>query len=75
MNDDEFLALLPNFRQAFTSFLPTETDRLGRMVAKLHSLSANDVVRAEIVSREELSLGMRLDKLAEAAMDKWGMLT
>ncbi|MFP3041174.1 DUF5682 family protein [Treponema primitia] len=75
MDDDEFLALLPNFRQAFTSFLPTETDRLGRMVAKLYGASANDVIRAEIVSREELSLGMQLDKLAAAAMDKWGMLT
>jgi hypothetical protein len=73
MDDDEFLALLPNFRQAFTSFLPTETDRLGRMVAKLHSLSAGDVVRTEIVSQEELSLGMQLDKLAAAAMDKWGI--
>jgi hypothetical protein len=75
MDDDEFLALLPNFRQAFTSFLPTETDRLGRMIAKLHGTSVDDVVRTEIVSQEELSLGMQLDKLAAAALDKWGMLT
>jgi hypothetical protein len=73
MDDDKFLALLPNFRQAFTSFLPTETDRLGRMVAELHGLSADDVIHAEIVTQEELSLGMQLDKLAAAAMDKWGI--
>jgi hypothetical protein len=45
------------------------------MVAKLHGASANDVVRPETVSQEELSLGMQLDKLAAAALDKWGMLT
>jgi hypothetical protein len=45
------------------------------MVAELHGLSADKVIRAEVVSGEELSLGMQLDKLAAAAMDKWGMLT
>jgi hypothetical protein len=44
------------------------------MVAKLHGASASDVVRTEIVSREELSLGMHLDKLAAAALDKWGVV-
>jgi hypothetical protein len=79
MDAETFIAVLPNFRQAFTSFLPSETDRLGRMVAELYSsfgevgISPNDIVHDELVTKEELILGMSLDKMAGEAMKKWGL--
>jgi hypothetical protein len=73
MDDEGFLAVLPYFRHAFTAFLPAETDRLGRMAAGLHGLKAEEVPGAELVSREELALGMLADKKAAAAMEFWGL--
>jgi hypothetical protein len=73
MDDEDFLAALPNFRHAFTSFLPSETGRIGGMVARLYGLSGEPVYISEQVSREELALGMTLDKKAAAALAKWGL--
>jgi hypothetical protein len=71
MDDDSFIAILPNFRQAFTSFLPRESDRLGRMAAELCNLNPDKVRRIEAITREELVMGISLDKKAAEAMAKW----
>lgn len=36
LEDEEFIALLPQLRLAFSYFTPTETNRLGRQAAALH---------------------------------------
>jgi hypothetical protein len=73
MEDEEFLAALPNFRHAFTSFLPSETGRIGGMVANLYGLSKESLLISEQVSREEMALGMTLDKKAKEALAAWGL--
>jgi hypothetical protein len=74
MGDEDFLAALPNFRHAFTSFLPSETGRIGGMVAQLYGLpSGEPVLVEEQLSREDLALGMTLDKKAAEALAKWGL--
>ena len=73
LDDESFLAALPNFRQAFTLFLPRELDRLGRVAAELHGLSAENTVLSERVSQEELARGMVLDGKAVRALARWGL--
>jgi hypothetical protein len=73
MDDGIFTEVLPAFREAFTVFLPAETDRLGRMAAELYGASADEVVRGEIITREELTAGMILDRAAASAMEEWGL--
>jgi hypothetical protein len=74
MDDDSFLTALPHFRYAFTSFLPAETDRLGKMVAALYDMAPEEIRRGELVTQEELVLALTADKKAEAALEKWGLL-
>jgi hypothetical protein len=73
MDDESFLAALPNFRHAFTSFLPSETGRIGGMVAQLYGLSGETIRVAEQVSSDQLALGMRLDRKAATALDVWAL--
>jgi hypothetical protein len=71
VDDEAFLALLPTMRSAFTSFLPSETDRLAKMAAKLHGVDSDELLKGELVTQSELALGMRLDGLAAEALAKW----
>jgi hypothetical protein len=73
LDDEAFLAALPHFRYAFTSFLPQETGRLGHMVADLYHLDGDTFAMGERVSEEDLKLGMMLDKKAAEAMSAWGL--
>jgi hypothetical protein len=73
LDDEAFLAALPHFRYAFTSFLPQETGRLGHMVADLYHLDGDTFAMGERVSEQDLKLGMMLDKKAAEAMSAWGL--
>ena len=73
MGQETFLEVLPNLRYAFTSFLPAEIDRIGRMAAGLHGAgelpyTAGGVAKAELID------GMRRDAFAAAELAKWGLV-
>jgi hypothetical protein len=71
IDDEVFSGVLPNLRLAFTSFLPSETDRIAQTIADIYKLSPQDISRPQRVTREELEMGMALDKKAAEAMAKW----
>lgn len=73
MEQVQFLEMLPNLRYAFTSFLPAELERLGKMVAKRYHTGDSQFAGSMAVTQEQLLLGVRLDNLAAAELDKWGL--
>jgi hypothetical protein len=44
------------------------------MVAGLYAVGADTIIRGEQVTQEELQLGISLDRKAEKAMEKWGLV-
>ena len=73
-DNDTFLNILPNLRFAFTSFLPGEINRLGKMIADFHQVSEENFEGSMILSHEEISHAMRLDTLASENMQKWKIM-
>jgi len=71
VDNEKFLTLLPNFRYAFTSFLPAELNRLGRQIAEYHQIDEVKLTGSTLVSKEEVIQGMRLDALAAEALKIW----
>lgn len=75
MSETAFLEVLANLRYAFTSFLPTELDRVGRMVAQLHHLREENLRGSDFVSQQEAMLAMKLDAAAASELRKWGLVS
>lgn len=73
MDGEQFLAVLPNLRYAFTSFLPAELERLGEMAAKPYRMQGQKLTGSSSVTQAEAVLGMRLDLLAAEELRKWGL--
>lgn len=64
---EEFLALLPDLRLAFSTFTPTQLDRVGELVARL--LSVDEMMLAKpAVSERVFALGRQLDAYAAAIL-------
>lgn len=71
LDDDDFTAMLPQFRLAFSYFLPTETDRLGRSAAALHGASGK-AMKQRAVNAADYSRAEALDAWAAQHLDDWG---
>jgi len=71
LEDDDFTAMLPQLRLAFSYFLPTETDRLARSAAGLHG-SKERLHRQRAVDAADYSRAEALDAWAAAHLDDWG---
>ncbi len=71
VDNEKFLTILPNLRYAFTSFLPMELDRLGRIVAEHHQVSETKLSGSLVLSQEDVAQGMKLDTLAAEALKLW----
>lgn len=71
LEDDDFTSMLPQLRLAFSYFLPTETDRLGRSAAALHGASAKEF-KQRAVNAADYSRAEALDAWAAAHLDDWG---
>ena len=71
LEDDDFTAMLPQLRLAFSYFLPTETDRLARSAAGLHG-SKERLHRQRAVDPADYSRAEALDAWAAAHLDDWG---
>ena len=70
LEDEEFVALLPQLRLAFSYFTPTETDRLGRQAAALHGeerLKAGSIV----VSPTDYTCWEAIDAWAAQRLEQW----
>lgn len=70
-DNEAFLSILPNLRYAFTSFLPTELNRLGRIIAENHRVTESRLSGSIIVSQDEVTEAMRLDSEAAEALKTW----
>ena len=71
LEDDDFTAMLPQLRLAFSYFLPTETDRLARSAAGLHG-SKERLHKQRAVDAADYSRAEALDAWAAAHLDEWG---
>lgn len=70
LEDEEFVALLPQLRLAFSYFTPTETNRLGRQAAALHGeerLKAGSIV----VSPTDYTCWEAIDAWAAQRLEQW----
>lgn len=70
LEDEEFVALLPQLRLAFSYFTPTETNRLGRQAADLHGeerLKAGSIV----VSPTDYTCWEAIDAWAAQRLEQW----
>ena len=67
MEHEDFLALLPDLRLAFSVFTPTQIDRISDMVAVLLGLNDTEISLPG-VSEELLELGHTLDRYAAERM-------
>lgn len=71
LEDEDFTSMLPQLRLAFSYFLPTETDRLGRSAAALHGATAKEF-RQRAVNTADYSRAEALDAWAAKHLDDWG---
>ena len=70
LEDEEFVALLPQLRLAFSYFTPPETTRLGRQAADLHGeerLKAGSIV----VSPTDYTCWEAIDAWAAQRLEQW----
>lgn len=68
---EQFVALLPDLRLAFTSFLPFETDRIAERVASLYGASLSSILYEAVLNQEELEDAIAADAYCAQAMNQW----
>lgn len=68
---EQFLALLPDLRLAFTSFLPFETDRIAERVASLYGAAPSAILYEATLNQEELEDAIAADAFCTQAMKQW----
>ena len=71
LEDEDFTAMLPQLRLAFSYFLPTETDRLARSAAKLHGWQGS-IHKYQAVDAADYSRAEAVDAWAAAHLTDWG---
>ena len=71
LEDEDFTAMLPQLRLAFSYFLPTETDRLARAAAKLHG-RGGDLRNQTAVDAADYSRAEAVDAWAATHLNDWG---
>lgn len=70
LGDEEFVALLPQLRLAFSYFTPTETSRLGRQAAALHGVERLDA-GSGTVSPADYTRWEAIDAWAAQQLAQW----
>ena len=68
LNDDDFTAMLPQLRLAFSYFLPRESDRLAKSAAALHGKTK---LKRTAVDPAAYSRAEAVDAWAAARLDQW----
>lgn len=67
---EEFMALLPELRMAFTYFTPRETDRIAAMAAGFHGKKQADILEREEILPEWYSYGVETDEYVKGIMNR-----
>ena len=71
MNHDEFMAMLPQMRYAFTNFIPAETERISKMIAERYNTSSDEFSGSYKYSIEETAAALNADRKAADNLKKW----
>lgn len=67
-NDEDFIAFLPDLRQAFTYLQPQETDQLAQIICDLNGIRETVFEYHQSVSEMDLQQGLHLQLLMEQAL-------
>lgn len=73
MDNDKFREVLPLYRRAFTSFLPSETDRISRSIAEIYGMEKESLGGSNIFGAAEIAHASDIDRQIRDMMKKWGM--
>ncbi len=73
MDKEEFIAALPQFRCAFTDFLPSETARISKSIANHYNADEKELFGSMTYSSDEIVRAGILDRKAREIMEKWGL--
>lgn len=73
MSHDEFMAMLPQMRYAFTNFIPAETERISNMIAQSYNISSDEFSGSYKYSVEETAAAVNADRKATDNLKKWGL--
>jgi len=68
VTEEEFMALLPELRMAFTYFTPREIDRIAGLAAGLHGKSRADIMERSEILPEWYSYGKEMDAYVRECM-------
>lgn len=72
-NDEDFIAFLPDLRQAFTYLQPQETDQLAQVICDLNGLRETIFEYHQSVSELDLQQGLHLHRLMQQALEDDGL--
>lgn len=71
LSNEDFLRVLPNFRYAFTSLMPSEIERLSKTIAVKYETSSTNILENFDVDMEEIKKGMEIDAIVLKEMKNW----
>jgi hypothetical protein len=73
-SDEDFIAFLPDLRQAFTYLQPQETDQLAQIICDINGLRETIFEYHQSVSELDLQQGLNLHLLMEKALEDDGLI-
>lgn len=71
IEEEQFMALLPDLRFSFTFFNPGEIDSIAKQVAKVYSTKEEDILYGRALKEEDISFAVALDQYAVELLEKW----
>ncbi|EKQ56091.1 MULTISPECIES: DUF5682 family protein [unclassified Clostridium] len=71
IEEEHFMALLPDLRFSFTFFNPFEIDSIAKEAAKVYSTKEEDILYEKVLKEEDIKLAVSLDKYAVELLEKW----
>jgi hypothetical protein len=74
MSDEKFSVILPNLRYAFTNFIPSETERISKMISSKYGTSEELLAGSGVFSFDDVSRAGVYDKKAAECLKKWGFV-
>lgn len=71
IEEEHFMALLPDLRFSFTFFNPGEIDSIAKAVAKVHDTKEENILYGKALKEEDINLAVSLDQYAVELLEKW----
>ncbi|WP_238899052.1 DUF5682 family protein [Clostridium sp. YIM B02500] len=73
IEEEHFMALLPDLRFSFTFFNPFEIDSIAKEAAKVYSTNDDSILYEKALKEEDINLAVSLDKYAMEILKKWNI--